>query len=435
MRMQDLVLISVDDHAVEPPGCFEGRVPARFAARAPRIARNAQGHDVWLYEGREVPNIGLNAVSGRPPEDYGMEPTSYEQIRRGTWDVAARLEDMSANGVLASLCFPSFPSFCGKLFLGTPDRDFALAVLQAYNDWHLEEWCAADPGRFIPMVVLPLWDPALAARELVRCTRRGARAFTMLENPESAGLPSFHDLAHWSPLWRACSDERAVVCIHIGTGKELPTPSLETPIVASMAATPLAIGSCAADLIFSQVPQRFPELRFALSESGIGWIPYFLERCDYVQQQHRGWTHTDLGGMRPSEVFQRQFMSCFFQDRAGILLREQIGVERIAWECDYPHSDSTWPRSPEQLWECLAGVPDDEIELITHRNAMRWWGFDPFARRARERCSVGALRAEAAGVDTDYHTAGEGSRPLAAGLRRTVTVGDVRRQLAAAMDG
>lgn len=430
-----MVLVSVDDHAVEPPDCLEGRLPARYASRTPRIARNAQGHDVWLYEGREVPNIGLNAVSGRPPEDYGMEPTRYEQIRRGTWDVDARVADMNANGVLASLCFPSFPSFCGKLFLGTADREFALAVLQAYNDWHLEDWCGRHPGRFIPMVVLPLWDPELAARELRRTARRGARAFTMLENPESIALPSFHEIEHWSPLWRACSEEAVVVCIHIGTGKELPTPSLSTPIVASMAATPLVIGNCAADLIFSQLPQQFPELRFALSESGIGWIPYFLERCDYVQHQHRGWTHTDLGGMRPSEVFRRQFMSCFFQDRAGILLREEIGVERISWECDYPHSDSTWPRSPEMLWECLAGVPDDEIDLITHRNAMRWWNFDPFAGRPRERCTVGALRAEALEVDTSYHTAGEGVRPLATGERRTVTVGDVRKQLAAAMDG
>jgi predicted TIM-barrel fold metal-dependent hydrolase len=435
MKLDDMVLISVDDHVVEPPNCLDGRLPARFAARTPRIVRNARGHDVWVYEGREVPNIGLNAVSGRPPEDYGMEPTSYEQIRRGTWDVDARIDDMNANGVLSSLCFPSFPSFCGKLFLGTPDREFALAVTQAYNDWHLEEWCGSHPGRFIPMAVLPLWDPAAAAAELRRCTRRGARAFTMLENPESIALPSFHDLDYWSPLWRACCDEAAVVCIHIGTGKELPTPSLSTPIVASMAATPLAIGNCAADLVFSQVPQQFPELRFALSESGIGWIPYFLERCDYVEEQHRGWTHTNLGGARPSEVFRRQFMSCFFQDRSGILLRDEIGVECIAWECDYPHSDSTWPESPEVLYSCLEGVSDEEIELITHTNAMRWWNFDPVAGKSRAQCTVGALRAAAEHVDTDYHRVGEGLRPLEAGVHRTVTVGDVRQQLASVMDG
>jgi len=435
MKIDDMVLISVDDHAVEPPNCLDGRLPARFAARTPRIVRNARGHDVWIYEGREVPNIGLNAVSGRPPEDYGMEPTSYDQIRRGTWDVDARVADMSANGVLASLCFPSFPSFCGKLFLCTADREFALAVTQAYNNWHLEEWCGRHPGRFIPMVILPLWDPAASAAELRRCTRRGARAFTMLENPESIALPSFHDLDYWSPLWRACCDEAAVVCIHIGTGKELPTPSLDTPIVASMAATPLVIGSCVADLVFSQVPQQFPELRFALSESGIGWVPYLLERCDYVHQQHRGWTYTDLGGMRPSEVFRRQFMTCFFQDRAGILLREEIGVERIAWECDYPHSDSTWPESPEALYSCLEGVPEGEIDLITYKNAMAWWNVDPLAGKTRAQCTVSALRAAAKHVDTNYHRVGDGLRPLEPGVKRTVTVGDVRQQLAAVMDG
>src|ERR1700741_4332685 len=113
-----------------------------------------------------------------------MPPASFDEFRLGALDADERVRDMNANGVLASLCFPSFPSFCGKLFLGTPDRDFALAVTQAYNDWHLEEGCGSHPGRFIPMVVLPLWDPAASAAELRRCTRRGARAFSMLENPE-----------------------------------------------------------------------------------------------------------------------------------------------------------------------------------------------------------------------------------------------------------
>ncbi len=432
MRLEDMILISVDDHVVEPPDLFEQHLAPRWKPLAPRSVRDASGNDVWVWGDRVIPNIGLNAVAGRPPEDYGMEPTSYDQIRRGCWDVEARIEDMNANGVLASLCFPSFPSFCGKLWIGAEDKEQALAMLRAYNDWHIDEWCGSHPGRFIPLASLPLWDPELAARELRRVARRGCHAFTMLENPESMELPSFHD-AGWDPLWKACCDEGTVVCIHIGSGKELPAPSLDTPIEASMATTPLAIANCAADIVFAEFPKRFPTLQMSLTEGGIGWVPYFLERCDYVHRQHQTWTHQDLGGRQPSQVFREQIVTCFFDDRVGIRLRHDIGVDRIAWECDYPHSDTTWPLAPEKLARCLEGVPDDEIDRITHGNAMRIWRFDPFAWLAREECRVGALRARARHVDLTPLRRGEGRRPQQ-GEPRVVRVRDVRAQLAAAMD-
>ncbi|MCH2170786.1 amidohydrolase [Myxococcota bacterium] len=435
MRMEDMVLVSVDDHVVEPPDMFDQHVSPKYKDRAPHVIRNEHGHDVWMWEGRQIPNLGLNAVSGRPPEDYGMEPTSYEQIRRGTWDSAARIADMNADGVLASLCFPSFPSFCGKLWFGSEDLNLALVMIRAYNDWHCDEWCGSHPGRLIPLSILPLWDPTLAAEELRRMARKGCHAFTMLENPESAGFPGFHSGDHWDPVWRAACDEDVVACIHIGTGKELPTPSLDTPIEASMAATPIAIANCASDIMFAEFPSRFPELKISLTEGGIGWVPYFLERCDYVHRQHSVWTHTQLGGRQPSEVFRDHFITCFFEDRVGIQIRNEIGIERICWECDYPHSDATWPNSPETVHRCLEGVPDDEVDAITHANALRLWNFDAFSNHSRETCNVGALRELASDVDISHHTTGQGSRPIGDQEKRVVTVGDVRQQLASAMDG
>jgi predicted TIM-barrel fold metal-dependent hydrolase len=399
MQLDDLILVSVDDHVVEPATVFEGRLPAAFADRAPRLTRKPDGTDVWLFEGQELPNIGLNAVVGRPQAEYGVDPTSFDDMRPGCHDVDARVADMNANGVLGSMCFPSFPQFCGQLFARCDDKDLALALVRAYNDWHIESWCGAHPGRFIPLAIPVLWDPTLMAEEVHRVAAKGCHAITFSENPEKLGHPSMHS-PHWDPFWKACEDEGTVVCLHIGSSSQVVVTSIEAPIEVMISLQPMNIVQAAADLLWSRVLKLFPGLRIALSEGGIGWIPYFLERVDYVYKHHRAWTGADFGDQLPSDVFRERIITCFIDDQAGLRQRDEIGVDRITWECDYPHSDSTWPRSPEILWPGLAGMSDEEINAITHRNAMRFFQFDPFAHRPAKQCTVGALRAEAAGIDT-----------------------------------
>ncbi|WTX00076.1 amidohydrolase family protein [Streptomycetaceae bacterium NBC_01309] len=145
-----------------------------------------------------------------------------------------------------------------------------------------------------------------------------------------------------------------------------------------------------------------------MSEGGTGWIPYFLDRLDRTYEMHHKWTGQDFGGRLPSEVFRQHFLTCFISDPVGVELRERIGLENIAWECDYPHSDSSWPDSAEELGEVMAGVPDREINLMTYENALRWYQFDPFAHRPREQSTVGALRAEAAGHDVSVRSYDKG---------------------------
>ena len=133
-----------------------------------------------------------------------MEPTSFDEIRPGCWDIHERIADMDANGVLGSLCFPSFPQFCGQLFARTEDKDVALAMVQAYNDWHIDEWCGTYPGRFIPCPIPAIWDPEVLAAEVRRTAKKGAHAVTFSENPSKLGWPSVHT-DHWDPFWKACS--------------------------------------------------------------------------------------------------------------------------------------------------------------------------------------------------------------------------------------
>ena len=398
MKLEDLVLVSVDDHVVEPPDMFVDRLPGKFADQRPFVDRREDGTEIWRFDGKEATNIGLNAVAGRPVEEYGIEPTSFAEIRSGCYDIHDRVRDMDANGVIASMCFPSFPQLCGQLFAKASDPALGLAVLQAYNDWHIDEWCGSYPGRMIPLSLPPIWDPEAMAGEVRRVGSKGCHAVSFSENPAKLKLPSFHS-GHWDPFWSACSDEGTIVCLHIGSSSSLVVTAPDAPIDVLIGLQPVNIVQAAADLLWSPVLRKFPELRVSLSEGGIGWIPYFLDRMDWIYTRHHGWTGQDFGSMLPSEVFRERVVCCFIDDPSGVELRHRVGVERICWEADYPHSDSTWPTSPETLFPSLAGVPDEEVEEMTHLNAMAHFRFDPFVHRPKEKCTVGALRAEATDVD------------------------------------
>jgi predicted TIM-barrel fold metal-dependent hydrolase len=409
MNVEDMIFVSVDDHVVEPPDMFDGRVPSKYADRAPRVVHTASGSDVWVFNGAEIPNIGLNAVAGRPKDEYGVNPTAFDEMRPGCYDVHERVKDMSAGGVLATMNFPSFPAFSGRLFAAADDKDLALAMVQAYNDWHIDAWCGAYPDRFIPMALPVLWDPERCADEVRRVAQKGCHSLTFTENPAALGYPSFHD-AHWDPLWRALVEEGTILNIHLGSSGQLAVTAADAPIDVMITLQPMNICMAAADLVWSRVFKEFPDLKVALSEGGTGWIPYFLDRLDRTYDMHHTWTGQDFGDRVPSDVFRQHILTCFIADPIGLALRDEIGIDNICWEQDYPHSDSSWPHAPEELARVAArfDVPDDDLDKITHENAMRWYRFDPFALRPRERCTVGALRAEVAGHDVSIRSYDKG---------------------------
>ncbi|MCU1388590.1 MAG: amidohydrolase [Ilumatobacteraceae bacterium] len=400
MNANDLILISVDDHLVEPPNMFDAHIPEKYRAEAPRVVRKPNGSDVWVFSGQEIPNIGLNAVAGRPREEYGIEPTAFDEMRPGCWNIDERIKDMNGGGLLGSMCFPSFPGFSGRVFATAQDKDLAIAVLRAYNDWHIDEWCGAYPGRFIPMGIVPLWDPELAAEEVRRIAAKGVHSITFTENPATLGYPSFHN-AHWDPLWTACSDHDVVLSIHLGSSGKLAITAADAPVDVMITLQPMNICQAAADLLWSRIPKHFPNIKIALSEGGTGWIPYFLDRLDRTYEMHHLWTGQNFGTQLPSDVFRKHFLTCFISDPVGVQLRHMIGIDNIAWECDYPHSDSSWPEAPEELAAVAAGVSDADLAKIGYENAMRWYSFDPFQHRAKEQCTVAALRAEAGDHDVE----------------------------------
>ncbi len=152
-------LISVDDHIVEPPDTFTGRLPRQFADRAPKVVDTADGGQAWVYDDQVLPNVGFNAVVGRPVSEYGFEPVRFDEMRRGAWDIHERVKDMDLNGVYASLNFPSFlPGFAGqRLQQVTKDHDLALASVRAWNDWHHDVWAGSYPAGSFPASCPGCW--------------------------------------------------------------------------------------------------------------------------------------------------------------------------------------------------------------------------------------------------------------------------------------
>ena len=399
MNKDDMILISVDDHTVEPPDMFKDHLPKKYIDDAPRLVHNDDGSDCWQFRDTVIPNVALNAVAGRPKEEYGIEPQGLDEIRPGCYNVDERIKDMNAGGILASICFPSFPGFAGRLF-ATEDPEFSVALVQAYNDWHIDEWCGAYPARFIPMAIPVIWDAEECAKEVRRVSKKGVHALTFTENPAAMGYPSFHN-EYWKPLWEALVDTNTVMNVHIGSSGRLAITAPDAPMDVMITLQPMNIVQAAADLLWSRPIKEYPDLKVALSEGGTGWIPYFLERADRTYEMHSTWTHQNFGGKLPSDIFREHFLTCFISDKVGVALRNMIGIDNICWEADYPHSDSMWPGAPEELWEVLSAnnVPDDEIKKMSYQNAMRWYSFDPFSHITQQQATVGALRKSAEGHD------------------------------------
>jgi len=306
--------------------------------------------------------------------DYNLEPTRYDQILPGCYKVKERLEDMDMDGILASMCFPTFSRFCGQTFLEAKDKELAEACVVAYNDFMVEEWCGDSGGRLIPLCLIPLWDAGKAAAEVRRNAARGVRAVCFSEIPPHLGLPSIHS-GWWDPLFAACEDTGTVVCMHIGSSSKMPATSGDAPV--AVAAT-LSFGnamSSLCDFLFSGVLVRFPRLVLAYSEGQIGWLPYILERADDVWREHRAWSGVkDIVPAPPSSYFHRQVYGCFFRDQHGLDSIGVIGAERITFETDYPHTDSTWPDTRAVAEQMVQHLSDDEVYRIMRGNAIEMLG-------------------------------------------------------------
>jgi predicted TIM-barrel fold metal-dependent hydrolase len=375
MLPADAQIVSVDDHVIEHPTVWTDRMPAKYKDAAPRIERAEDGNDWWIYEGAKAGNFALNAVAGKDPKDFGMDPRSYDDMLPGCYGIEDRIKDMDAEGVHVQLCFPNFGGFAGSVFAKSKDMDVAVAATRAYNDFILDEWCAHAPERQIPLMMTPYWDVAETVREMHRTAAKGARSVTFPELPDRLGLPSWHT-DHWDPIFAAAQELNMPLSLHFGSGgsPQASPEAMSTNFTVGISLFALNSMTAMTELLLSPVFHKFPNLKVALSEGGIGWMPYMLERMDYVWERHRFYNDVNQEH-RPSEIFTDHIYGCFISDAAGIEARHRIGVDNLMFESDYPHSDSQWPHTRKILAESLADVPDDEARKMVEDNARKLYNF------------------------------------------------------------
>ena len=388
-------IISVDDHITEPATVWSDRLPSKYADVGPRVHRlpvkqmtfiggtftaipGEKGEegplaDWWFYEDLRRPLTRLDTAVGFSRDEVILAGITYDEMRQGSYKLKERLEDMDTAGIEASLCFPTFPRFCGQTFFEAKDKELAMLCVRAYNDWMVEEWCGESGGRMLPLCIVPLWDPVAAAAEVRRNAARGVHAVCFSEIPTNLGLPSIHDKdGYWKPFFAACNETATTINMHIGSGSKMPSTSPDAP--AAVGST-LTFANCCfsmVDWLMSGVFTEFPNLKIAYSEGQIGWIPYILERANNVWEENRGWGGiADKVLVPPSQLFKEHIYGCYFDDPHGLRSLEEIGVDNVTFECDYPHSDSTWPHTAKIAAEQTRELSDEVVYKLMRGNAIK----------------------------------------------------------------
>ena len=372
--MREYRLIDADSHTLEPPHIWTTWLAKRFHDRAPKLVKDAEGGDAWLFApGTKPMEIGLVTTPGRRYEDIKWTGYTYDTIRRSCFEPKARLEDMDFDGIDAAFLYPSQRTM--HTFMGNEDREFHLAGVRAYNDWLAQEFCAVDPQRLFGLAQMPNLGVEAAIEEMTRCRKLGYRGVVITTWPSGQDDLSGED----ERFFAAAQDIGMPVSIHISIQRRRnPKPTLEG--VASIASMALAgflnFPPILCELILSGLFDRHPKLTIVGVETEVGWIPEALEQLDNFYWRNRTRTGLQLRHL-PSEYFHSNFVCTFIKDAIGIRLRHDVGVENMAWSTDFPHHGCDWPYSRKVVSEMMVGVPQAERRLIVCGNAMRIYALGP----------------------------------------------------------
>ena len=368
-------VISSDDHVMEPPDLWTSGVALRFRERAPHIVRLEDGSDWWVCDGRQLVHMGSGSQTGRrfeEPDKLSREDI-FENVRPGGYVPEERIKDMDADGVDVSIIYPS----AGLLLYSLPDSALVTALFKTYNDW-LAEFCRLYPNRLQGIAMLNLDHVPEGVKELERCAKTGlAGAMITVYPPEGRA----YDSAEYELLWAAAQDLEMPLGLHLGTNR--PGPGQQTAPRDSFKPAFLCnadywVRISLAHMIYSGVFERYPKLQVGAVEHELSWVPHFLERLDYTYSQRASGMsgHRFKEDLLPSDYFHRNVFLGFQEDALGIRLRDIIGVDNLQWGSDYPHQESTFPRSREILEEILADCTEEEKGKIAGGNHARVYNID-----------------------------------------------------------
>jgi predicted TIM-barrel fold metal-dependent hydrolase len=382
-KIQDWVIDS-DTHISEPGDLWTSRLPARFKDSAPRIVRDPEtGVETWrIGDSQGFLPVGFTAVAGWP-EPFPAAPKNMDEVPKAAYDATARLEYMDRVGIWAMALYPNVGGFGSQAFLALKDPELMLACVRAYNDF-LIDWISPDPRRFIPIMATPFWDVEASVAEVERCAKLGHKGVLFSGEPQSHDMPILGN-RHWDPLWSAAQACDLPVSFHIGAGTfdDGFTPErLETMgagRVNGFVAVSLFLdnGKQLTDLLFSGVLPRFPELKFLSVESGIGFIPFILEACDYTFEYGNVRRDHPEFELKPSEYFARQVYGCYiFEEHAPRVLMDTIGVDNILFETDYPHPVCLYDNVREKIDAALGSASRETQRKVLFENAAKLYKVD-----------------------------------------------------------
>ena len=378
--MSSYNVISADSHIVEPPDLYESRIEPKFRSRAPRIERHrtrtGQEYDAWYLDGVRVGTVGSVIQAGRRFEDPGSIDFLgvWEDVRKAAYEPHAMLEELEADGVWGACLQPSQGLFWYRL----PDSELLSALCRAYNVW-IADFCRAAPGRFKGIGMLNVDDVDDACQELERCAELGLAGAFIPVYPV-AERPYRH--ASYDRLWWTAQDLEMPLLLHVATmrggipGSEF-TIDINQLTAAGLANSDYWMRYSLTAMIFAGVFDRYPRLKVGSVEHETAWVPHWLRQMDFTYRERpalgRAWKSRHA--MLPSEYWQRNMFVEFMEDDCGIRLRDVIGVDNMLWGNDFPHAESTWPKSREFLDRIFAGAPDEDRRKITADNAARIFRF------------------------------------------------------------
>ena len=363
-------IISSDSHVVEPPDLWEKWLEKKFLGTAPKLVDDGDGGDAWLYDGAvKAEPLGLVTCVGTHPEDLKWTGKKYGvNLHPSCYEGPERLKIMDIDGVDAEMLYP--PQRAMLTFMNNKDTGPHLAGIQAYNRWLKEGFCSADPDRLIGIAQMPNVGIETTVSELKRAKTEGFRGVAMSAWPSGGDNLSRED----DPSWDAAAELGMPVSIHLllaaNTPRRASSPEAGVAIGASAFAMTMPLIT---ELIFQGVFDRFPKLRMAAVETGVGWIPHFFEMTDDRYWRNRVWSGTNLKKV-PSQYFKDHWLATFIVDRSGITARNQVGIDNMSWSTDFPHHGNDWPYSRKLIDEMFVNVPADERRKIVCDNAARFWG-------------------------------------------------------------
>ena len=370
--MAEYRVISSDNHVFEPLDLWTSRADSKYKDRMPHIERLEEG-DWWYCDGLRITGTGAATQAGVRFEDQSQlkDTRPVEEIRLGGWIPGEHVKDMDEDGVDAGLIFPSVGL---DLYENVPDSDLLTEIFRIYNDW-LAEFCQTFPDRLKGIAMINIDAVKPGVKELERCAKMGLVGGMIPVYP----LPGReYNSPEYELLWAAAQDHQMPLALHFTTAR--PGPSQEA-VGGSGGLTPAFmcniehwVRMSLAHIIFSGVFQRFPKLQIGSVENELSWAPNFLDRLDYTYTQRvirEGWWDRFTGDKLPSEYFHSNVFMGFQEDGLGIRMRDVIGVDNLMWGSDYPHAESTFPRSRQILEEILVGCTEEEKAKIAGGNAAR----------------------------------------------------------------